>query len=62
MGKTIEEMTEEELDAEIAQMRSTRIPTQPLPKAPKRVGAKSGKRRSVFDQLMDPEGDSNGNT
>lgn len=61
MGKLIDEMTEEELEAEIQQMRSMRIPTQPLPKAPKRVGAKDkSKRRSVFDQLM--EGDGNGDT
>lgn len=58
MSKPIDQMTDEELAAELELMRSTRVPTQPLPKAPKRLDAKAkgtGKRKSIFDQLMDKQ-------
>lgn len=52
-GKAIEEMSDEELTAEIEEMQRTRIPTGPLPKQPKRRDetGKKPKRRSVMDQL-----------
>lgn len=55
MSKPINDMSDEELESELEIMRSTKIPTQPLPKSPKRVGAKSDKprRKSVFDQLTE---------
>lgn len=55
VNKPIDEMTSEELDAELERLQSVNIPSQPNPRKPKRMDDTSGKkkRRSLLDQIMD---------